>query len=49
MVKLIRTVTLYIEEKEIDAIAELVRSGRYPNRSELVRTAIRELIDKHRG
>ena len=49
MVNIIRTVTLYIEEKDIDAIAELVRNGRYPNRSELVRTAIRELIDKHRG
>ncbi|NHJ02138.1 MAG: ribbon-helix-helix protein, CopG family [Candidatus Heimdallarchaeota archaeon] len=43
-----RTVTLYVEEEQIDAMAELVRSGKYPNRSEFVRSAIRELIDKHR-
>ncbi|MHA1214000.1 MAG: ribbon-helix-helix domain-containing protein [Candidatus Hodarchaeales archaeon] len=46
---LIRTVTLYVEEKDINAMAELVRSGKYPNRSEFVRTAIRELIDEHRS
>ncbi|MHA1226541.1 MAG: ribbon-helix-helix domain-containing protein [Candidatus Hodarchaeales archaeon] len=48
-VSLIRTVTLYVEEKDINAMAELVRSGKYPNRSEFVRTAIRELIDEHRS
>jgi Arc/MetJ-type ribon-helix-helix transcriptional regulator len=48
-VRKIRTVTLYVDEKDIDAMAELVRNGRFPNRSELVRSAIRELIDKHRG
>lgn len=47
--RILRTVTMYIDEKDIDAMAELVRNGKYPNRSELVRAAIRELIDKHRG
>ncbi|MFX0182827.1 MAG: ribbon-helix-helix domain-containing protein [Candidatus Hodarchaeota archaeon] len=45
----IRTLTLYVDEKDIDAMAELVRNGKYPNRSEFVRSAIRELIDKHRS
>jgi len=48
-VKILRTVTMYVDEKDIDAMAELVRNGKYPNRSELVRAAIRELIDKHHG
>jgi Arc/MetJ-type ribon-helix-helix transcriptional regulator len=43
----IRTVTLYVEEELIDAMAELVRNGKYPNRSEFVRSAIRDLIDKY--
>ena len=42
------TVTMYVEEKDIDAMAELVRNGKYPNRSEFVRAAIRELIDRHK-
>ncbi|MFW9780254.1 MAG: ribbon-helix-helix domain-containing protein [Candidatus Heimdallarchaeota archaeon] len=46
-VDLIRTVTIYIDEKDIDAMAKLVRKGKYPNRSEFVRSAIRELIDRH--
>jgi Arc/MetJ-type ribon-helix-helix transcriptional regulator len=47
-VDLIRTVTIYIDEKDIDEMAKLVRNGKYPNRSEFVRSAIRELIDRHR-
>jgi metal-responsive CopG/Arc/MetJ family transcriptional regulator len=48
-VREIRTVTLYVEEELIDAMAELVRNGKYPNRSEFVRSAIRDLIDKYQG
>jgi prophage maintenance system killer protein len=47
VVRKIRTVTLYVEEELIDAMAELVRNGKYPNRSEFVRSAIRDLIDKN--
>lgn len=42
-------VTLRVPEKHLDEIEELVEAGEYPNRSEFVRTGIREKLEEHRG
>lgn len=39
-----RIVTVKMPETYIEAIDELVRSGRYSSRSEVIRAAIRELL-----
>ena len=39
-----RLVTVKMPEAYVEAIDELVRMGRFSNRSEAIRTAIRELL-----
>lgn len=46
MVIALRIVTVKIPESYIEAIDELVRIGRYTSRSEVIRTAIRELLKR---
>jgi len=42
-------ITVRITSEQLDQADELVDGGRYPNRSELIRTAVRSLIDAERG
>lgn len=39
-------VTLRIPEQQIDGVEQLVESGEFPNRSEAIRSAVRELISE---
>ena len=39
-------VTLRIPEQQIEAVEQLVETGQYPNRSEAIRSAVRELVDE---
>ncbi|MEM1694544.1 MAG: ribbon-helix-helix domain-containing protein [Ignisphaera sp.] len=41
-----RIVSVKIPDQYIDAIDELVRRGRYVSRSEVIRTALRELLKR---
>jgi len=46
MVHNMRIVTVKMPESYIEAIDELIRMGRYSSRSEVIRSAIRELLKK---
>ena len=39
-------VTLRIPEQQIEAVEQLVETGQYPNRSEAIRSAVRNLVDQ---
>ena len=39
-------VTLRIPKQQIEAVEQMVDSGQYPNRSEAIRAAVREMIDE---
>ena len=39
-------VTLRIPEQQIEAVEQLVETGQYPNRSEAIRSAVRDLVDQ---
>lgn len=39
-------VTLRIPKQQVEAVEELVETGEYPNRSEAIRSAVRELVDE---
>ncbi len=39
-------VTLRIPKQQIDAVEQMVDSGQYPNRSEAIRAAVREMVDE---
>lgn len=39
-------VTLRIPEQQIEAVERLVETGQYPNRSEAIRSAVRNLVDE---
>ena len=39
-------VTLRIPEQQIDRVEQLVETGEFPNRSEAIRSAVRELINE---
>ena len=39
-----RVITVKVPEAYVEAIDELVKMGRYTSRSEVIRTAIRELL-----
>jgi Arc/MetJ-type ribon-helix-helix transcriptional regulator len=45
----LQTVTLYIDDETLQVMAELVRVRKFPTRSELIRSAIRELLFEHMG
>ncbi|MCU4926254.1 ribbon-helix-helix domain-containing protein [Halobacteria archaeon AArc-dxtr1] len=39
-------VTLRIPEQQIEEVEQLVDSGEFPNRSEAIRSAVREMINE---
>ncbi len=39
-----KLITVHIPEKFLEALDELVAEGRYPNRSEIIRIAIRDFL-----
>ncbi len=40
-------VTMRIPDEQIGGLEDLVDAGEYPNRSEAVRAAVRDLLDQH--
>ncbi|MFW5921806.1 MAG: ribbon-helix-helix domain-containing protein [Halodesulfurarchaeum sp.] len=42
-------VTLRIPEQQIEAVERMVETGKYPNRSEAIRSAVREMLEENRG
>ncbi|OLZ40004.1 transcriptional regulator [Natrinema saccharevitans] len=41
-------VTLRIPKQQIDEVEQLVDAGEFPNRSEAIRSAVREMINEQR-
>jgi len=39
-------VTLRIPKQQIEAVEQMVETGKYPNRSEAIRSAVREMLDE---
>lgn len=39
-----KLITVHIPEKFLEALDELVAEGKYPNRSEIIRIAIRDFL-----
>ncbi len=39
-------VTLRIPKQQIEAVEQLVETGEFPNRSEAIRSAVREMINE---
>jgi Arc/MetJ-type ribon-helix-helix transcriptional regulator len=39
-------VTLRIPRQQVEQVEELVETGEYPNRSEAIRSAVREMINE---
>ncbi|NIB98599.1 ribbon-helix-helix domain-containing protein [Halobacterium sp. R2-5] len=39
-------VTLRIPKQQIDEVEQMVERGKFPNRSEAIRSAVREMIDE---
>jgi Arc/MetJ-type ribon-helix-helix transcriptional regulator len=39
-------VTLRIPRQQVEQVEELVERGEFPNRSEAIRSAVRELVDE---
>lgn len=39
--------TISLPEKQLEMVDGFVESGEYPNRSDVVRTAIREFVERH--
>ena len=39
-------VTLRIPKQQIEEVEQLVESGQFPNRSEAIRSAVREMVDE---
>ena len=42
-------ISVHIPKQMLDELDELVREGRFPNRSEAIRIAIRDLLEKERA
>lgn len=40
-------VTLRIPKQQIEEVEEMVEMGEFPNRSEAIRSAVRDLINEH--
>lgn len=40
-------VTLRIPEQQIEEVEEMVETGEFPNRSEAIRAAVRDMINEH--
>lgn len=41
-------VTTRLPRQQVEDIEQLVKAGRYPNRSEAIRDAVRDLLNEHR-
>jgi len=41
-----KRVTLRIPRQQVEEVEQLVETGEYPNRSEAIRSAVREMIDE---
>jgi len=41
-------VTLRIPAQQIEEVEQMVERGKYPNRSEAIRSAVREMLDEQR-
>jgi antitoxin ParD1/3/4 len=39
-------VTLRIPEQQIEAVERMVETGKYPNRSEAIRSAVRDMLEE---
>ncbi|WP_336034953.1 ribbon-helix-helix domain-containing protein [Halobacterium yunchengense] len=39
-------VTLRIPKQQIDEVEQMVERGKFPNRSEAIRSAVREMLDE---
>lgn len=39
-------VTLRIPKQQVEMVEQMVETGQYPNRSEAIRSAVRELIEE---
>lgn len=44
-----RLTSLFLDEHYIRALDELIKAGFYPNRSEAIRFAVRDLLNLHFG
>ncbi len=44
--KIMERVTLRIPKQQIEAVEQLVETGEFPNRSEAIRSAVREMINE---
>lgn len=42
-------VTLRIPEQQIEEVEQMVETGQFPNRSEAIRSAVREMINEQGG
>jgi Arc/MetJ-type ribon-helix-helix transcriptional regulator len=42
-------VTLRIPRQQVEGVEQLVETGQYPNRSEAIRSAVRNLVDERNG
>ncbi len=40
-------VTLRIPKQQIDEVEQMVDTGEFPNRSEAIRSAVREMLNEH--
>ena len=40
-------VTLRIPKQQIEEVEEMVDTGQFPNRSEAIRSAVREMLNEH--
>ena len=41
---MMKLITVHLPNDQVSGLDELVRSGRYPNRSEAIRMAIRDML-----
>ncbi|MFX0085962.1 MAG: ribbon-helix-helix domain-containing protein [Candidatus Hodarchaeota archaeon] len=41
---MMKLITVHLPNNQVSGLDELVRSGRYPNRSEAIRFAIRDML-----
>lgn len=44
-----RRVTLRVPHRQVEDLDTMVENDEFPNRSEAIRTAIRELLQRHGG
>lgn len=42
-------VTLRIPKQQIEEVEQMVETGEYPNRSEAIRSAVREMLSEQEG